>query len=109
MGLDTIVSRFDTIGASKGQGWIFISHSLPMMVDHWLTGIGLGSYTLLSPVYLKGFPENLHNRQGAQRIFRTIDRTWNSRCITSFLLAGGRHVETAYSYFGSTIEGVNPR
>ncbi|MCG2745763.1 MAG: hypothetical protein L6271_17845, partial [Desulfobacteraceae bacterium] len=32
---------------------------LPMLFDHWLTGIGLGSFKLLSGVYLKGFPENL--------------------------------------------------
>jgi O-antigen ligase len=28
-----------------------------MLTDHWATGIGLGSYTLLSPLYLKGFPD----------------------------------------------------
>jgi O-antigen ligase len=31
-----------------------------MLLDHWLTGIGFGSYSLLSPVYLKGFPEHIH-------------------------------------------------
>ena len=31
-----------------------------MAADHWLTGIGLGSYGLLSPIYLYGFPENIH-------------------------------------------------
>ena len=61
MGLDTIISRFATIGASKGARLDIYVSSLPMLVDHWLTGIGLGSYTLLSPVYLKGFAENLHN------------------------------------------------
>ncbi len=30
-----------------------------MLYEHWLTGIGLGSYTLLSPVYLKGFPAHI--------------------------------------------------
>ena len=61
MGLDTIISRFDTLGASKGARLDIYVSSLPMLFDHWLTGIGLGSYTLLSPVYLKGFAENLHN------------------------------------------------
>jgi len=61
IGLDTIVSRFDTISASKGARLDIYAASFPMVIDHWLTGIGLGSYTLLSPVYLKGFPENLHN------------------------------------------------
>ena len=61
IGLDTIVSRFDTIGASKGARLDIYISAFPMMVDHWLTGIGLGSYTLLSPVYLKGFPEHYHS------------------------------------------------
>lgn len=61
IGLDTIVSRFDTIGVSKGARMDIYISSFPMVVDHWLTGIGLGSYTLLSPVYLKGFPEHFHN------------------------------------------------
>jgi len=60
MGLDTIVSRFDSIGASKGVRLDIYISSLPIFFDHWLTGIGLGSYTLLSPVYLKGFPANIH-------------------------------------------------
>ncbi len=60
MGLDTIMSRFDTIGASKAARLDIYTASLPLMADHWLTGIGLGSYTLLSPVYLKGFGEILH-------------------------------------------------
>ena len=30
-----------------------------MLWDHWLTGIGIGSYALLSPLYLKGFPTNI--------------------------------------------------
>jgi O-antigen ligase len=31
-----------------------------MLLDHWTTGIGLGSYNLLSPIYLKGFPATFH-------------------------------------------------
>jgi O-antigen ligase len=61
LGMDTIISRFDTIGASRGARLDLYISSLPMAADHWLTGIGLGSYTLLSPVYLKGFAEHLHN------------------------------------------------
>ncbi len=30
-----------------------------LLFDHWFTGIGLGSYKFLSPIYLKGFPVNL--------------------------------------------------
>jgi O-antigen ligase len=30
-----------------------------MLWEHWLTGVGLGSYALLSSVYLKGFPPNI--------------------------------------------------
>ncbi|PHR27857.1 MAG: hypothetical protein COA36_07815 [Desulfotalea sp.] len=60
LGLDTVVSRFNSIGNSGAIRFDIYVSSLPMLVDHWLTGIGLGAYTLLSPVYLKGFPENLH-------------------------------------------------
>jgi len=60
MGLDTIITRFDSIGASKGVRLDIYFSSLPMLFDHWLTGIGLGSYTLLSPIYLKGFPAHYH-------------------------------------------------
>ena len=60
LGLDTIVSRFSSItGSGETRINLYLS-SLPMLLDHWATGVGLGSYTLLSPVYLKGFPANLH-------------------------------------------------
>lgn len=60
LGLDTIVSRFNSMGRSGTVRFDIYISSLPMLVDHWLTGIGMGAYTLLSPVYLKGFPENIH-------------------------------------------------
>jgi O-antigen ligase len=60
LGLDTIITRFDSIGSSGGTRLDLYMLSLPIIADHWLTGIGLGSYTLLSPIYLKGFPFNLH-------------------------------------------------
>lgn len=59
LGLDTIISRFaslDDSGANRLQ--IYLS-SLPILWDHWLTGIGIGSYALISPLYLKGFPANI--------------------------------------------------
>ncbi|HAX95778.1 MAG TPA: hypothetical protein DCY35_04550 [Prolixibacteraceae bacterium] len=59
LGLEEVFRRFDTIDESGlGRFHVYIS-SLPMLLDHWFTGIGLGSYKLLSGVYLKGFPENL--------------------------------------------------
>ncbi|MCB2218682.1 MAG: O-antigen ligase family protein [Desulfobulbaceae bacterium] len=60
LGLDTIVSRFGSIGGSGGTRLELYLASLPILFDHWLAGIGLESYTLLSPVYLKGFPANIH-------------------------------------------------
>lgn len=63
LGLDTVSNRFNSIGESGGTRWEIYVASLPMLFDHWLTGIGLGSYTLLSPVYLKGFPAAVHFNQ----------------------------------------------
>ncbi len=60
LGLGTILSRFDSIGLSGSSRIEIYLASLPMLMDHWLSGIGLGSYTLLSPIYLKGFTANLH-------------------------------------------------
>ena len=59
LGLDGVFSRFATIDDSGlTRLHIYIS-SLPMLFDHWFTGIGFGSFQLLSGVYLKEFPENL--------------------------------------------------
>ena len=54
LGLDNIISKFNNIGTSGSSRWAIYQASLPMLQDHWLSGIGLGSYSLLSPVYLKG-------------------------------------------------------
>lgn len=59
LGLDTLVSRFDSLDDSGSHRFNIYLSSLPMLKDHWLTGIGLGSYALLSPLYLKGFPANI--------------------------------------------------
>ena len=59
LGIDTIVTRFDTISDSGGTRLNVYRYSLPMLMDHWLTGIGMGSFYLLSPIYLKGFPETI--------------------------------------------------
>ncbi len=66
LGFDTIASRFDTLDSSGANRLSLYLASLPMLWDHWLTGIGMGSYALLSPVYLKGFPastlfDRVHN------------------------------------------------
>lgn len=61
LGIDTIINRFNSIGASGGTRLTLYVESLTMLKEHWLSGIGLGSFTLLSPVYLKGFSETLHN------------------------------------------------
>ena len=59
LGLDGIFNRFTTIdGSGLTRLHIYIS-SLPMLFDHWFSGIGFGSFQLLSGVYLKEFPENM--------------------------------------------------
>ncbi|BHH85117.1 hypothetical protein LA52FAK_34060 [Desulforhopalus sp. 52FAK] len=60
LGLDTVISRFNSMGSSGAIRFDIYLSSLPMLMEHWLTGIGMGAYTLLSPVYLKGFPESIH-------------------------------------------------
>jgi len=57
LGLDTAIDRFNTLEESGATRISVYLGSLRMLTDHWATGIGLGSYTLLSPVYLKGFPD----------------------------------------------------
>lgn len=59
LGLEEVLHRFNTIDESGlGRFHIYLS-SLPMLFDHWVTGIGFGSYKLLSGVYLKEFPANI--------------------------------------------------
>lgn len=60
LGIDTVVTRFVTISGSGETRLKLYLLSLPMAFDHWLTGIGLGSFTLLSPIYLEGFPVGRH-------------------------------------------------
>ena len=60
LGLDTISSRFSSISGSGETRLEVYLLSLPILWDHWLTGIGLESYTLLSPIYLTDFPANTH-------------------------------------------------
>ncbi|MBM9612680.1 O-antigen ligase family protein [Desulfobulbus rhabdoformis] len=60
LGLETIINRFGSIDQSGLTRLELYQSSLPMLKEHWLTGIGLGSYDLLSPVYLKGFSSTIH-------------------------------------------------
>ncbi len=60
LGPAVLFSRFDSIDTSGATRFNIYLQSLPMLRDHWQTGIGLGSYTLLSPIYLKGFPAHIH-------------------------------------------------
>ena len=59
LGLDTIVSRFNTLDNSGAHRLDIYLSSLSMLKDHWLTGVGVGSFALLSPVFLKGFPAHI--------------------------------------------------
>lgn len=59
IGYSSVFDRFLLIQQS-GQHRINIwLSSLPMLQDHLWTGAGIGSYMLLSAVYLKQFPENI--------------------------------------------------
>lgn len=59
LGIENVITRFGSFGRSgSGRLDIYIG-SIPMLTEHWLTGVGLGSFELLSPVYLKGFPGNI--------------------------------------------------
>jgi len=60
LGLDTVMSRFDSIGQSGASRFATYLASIPMLLDHAWSGIGFGSYNLLSPVYLKGLDANIH-------------------------------------------------
>jgi len=59
LGMDSILARFDTIDESGAGRFQIYQASLPLLFDHWLTGIGVDAYKLLSGVYLKEFPENV--------------------------------------------------
>jgi O-antigen ligase len=66
--------RFGSLDNSGAHRLEIYLASLPMLWDHWLTGIGLGSYSLLSPVYLKGFPANiLYDRAHNEYLELTIE------------------------------------
>lgn len=58
LGLDILVSRFGSLDKSGAHRIEIYLASLPLLFEHGLTGVGIGSYTLLSPVYLEGFPAN---------------------------------------------------
>jgi hypothetical protein len=60
LGIDTIIDRFATMPDSGATRLDLYRYSLRMLGDHWLTGIGMGSFSLLSPIYLHGFPEQIH-------------------------------------------------
>lgn len=55
-----IWQRFATFEDSGLARFQLYAASLPILADHWLTGIGLGAYTAVSPLYLKNFPAHLH-------------------------------------------------
>ncbi len=59
LGLDEVFTRFSTLDDSGLVRLQIYQASLPLLFDHWLTGIGFDSFKLLSGVYLKGFPENV--------------------------------------------------
>jgi len=59
IGFSSIIDHFMVIGGSGLARINIYLASLPILYDHSIAGIGLESYRLLSPVYLKNFPENI--------------------------------------------------
>ncbi len=60
IGIDSVINRFFSLGRSSAVRMELYLKSLPVLWDHWWTGVGLGGFTHLSPVYLKGFPAGVH-------------------------------------------------
>ncbi|MCW5213359.1 O-antigen ligase family protein [Desulfobulbus sp. TB] len=59
IGFTSIFDRFMLFqqgGEIRFNIWL---SSLPMLRDHLFVGTGIGAYILLSPIYLKQFPENI--------------------------------------------------
>ncbi len=60
IGIDSVINRFFSLGQSSAIRMELYLKSLPVLWDHWWAGIGLGGFTHLSPLYLKGFPAGIH-------------------------------------------------
>ncbi len=60
LGFDNVINRFSSIGMSGISRWDIYAASMPMLLDHFFTGVGLDSYKFLSFVYLKGLPAMAH-------------------------------------------------
>ncbi len=60
LGLDTLIAQLSSVGTSGSTRWAVYIASLPMLKDHCFTGVGLGGFSLLSPVYLKGISQSAH-------------------------------------------------
>ncbi len=58
VGFSSVITRFLQIGDSGLARINLYLSSLPMLYDHLLAGIGIEAYELLSPIYLKHFPEH---------------------------------------------------
>lgn len=52
IGLNALIAKFHTIENSSLFRFGLITSSLPVFMDHWLTGVGLGSYQYLSDIYV---------------------------------------------------------
>ena len=59
VGFSSVITRFLQIGDSGLARINLYLASLPMLQDHLTTGIGIESFELLSPIYLKHFPEHI--------------------------------------------------
>ena len=58
-GYDDLIKRFSDLQTSALQRFTVWRMSLSILFDHPFAGIGLESYSKLSPLYLKNFPDNL--------------------------------------------------
>ncbi|MCK5681796.1 O-antigen ligase family protein [bacterium] len=88
-GYDDLISRFVNLQSSALQRFTVWRMSLMMLFDHSLTGIGLESYSKLSPLYLKNFSGNLlWDRAHNEYVELAIELGWPAMLLfTSYLFS----------------------
>lgn len=76
-GYGDLLKRFADFQTSALKRFTVWKMSLPMLVDHPLAGIGLESYSKLSPLYLKNFrPDLLWDRAHNEYLELAIELGW---------------------------------
>ena len=88
-GYDDLVNRFTNLQTSALERFTVWKMSLSILFDHPLTGIGLESYSKLSPLYLKNFSGNLlWDRTHNEYVELAIELGWPAMLLfTGYLLS----------------------